>query len=128
MIKPDSAEAKYMHAFTEFEKKMNIQVLNKDDNKSIIKKHYKKDEVQPWMKKYASMSRHLWRMQWFFEFVGQTLKAIVEQKENKISKIAGHTYATYLAPHHNSVLATIAKAAVVAVNSRSKFIGGLVKQ
>ena len=56
------------------------------------------------------------------------MKAIVEQRDEKVSKIAGKTYQTYLAPHHNAFLSSIAKAAVVAVNSRTKFFGGLVKQ
>ena len=101
-------------------------MLNKDDNKSIIKKHYKKEEVQPWMKKYASTSRHLWRGQWFYEFVGQMLKAIVEQREPKISKLAKETYQKYLAHRHNAFFSRVAQAAVIAVRSREKFIKGLI--
>ena len=83
-------------------------MLNKDDNKSIIKKHFKKEEVQPWMKKYASTSRHLWRGQWFYEFVGQMLQAIVMRRNEKLPKLAGSVYKKYLAPHHNMVLSKVA--------------------
>ena len=125
VIDPNSDEAKYLLPFTTVEAQHNIQVLNRDDNKSIIKKTYPKDQVQPWMKNYASTSRHLWRGQWFYEFCGQMLQAIVMQRKQKLSKLAKEVYVKYLAPHHNAVLSLVAQAAMIAIRSRENFIGGL---
>lgn len=128
VIDPNSDEAKYLMPFTQVEAQYNIQVLNKDDNSSIIKKHFAKDQRQPWMKKYASTSRHLWRGQWFYEFVGQMLQAIVVQRNEKLPKLAKAVYVKYLSPHHNMILSRVAQAAMIAVRSREKFIGGLIEQ
>ena len=74
--------------FTTIEAKFNVQGLNRDHNKKLVKKHFKKNEIQPWHAKYASSSRHLWRGQWFFEFVGEMMGLIATQRNEKLTKLA----------------------------------------
>lgn len=125
VLSPTSKEARYLIPFTQVEAQFKIQILNKDDNKDLIRKHFKKEDRQPWMKDYASTSRHLWRGQWFFEFIGHMLKVIVHHRNEKLSKLAQKTYTKFLAPHHNFFLVKIATAAILTVRSREKFISSI---
>jgi len=42
-VDPSSPEARYLVAFSTVEAKYNVQGLNRDANKKLIKKHFKKD-------------------------------------------------------------------------------------
>ena len=63
-------------------------MLNKDDNKSILKKNYKKDQIKEWMKKYESTSRILYRGCWLFDFVHTVLNGVLTNRSGKMVKIA----------------------------------------
>lgn len=63
-------------------------MLNLDDNKSILKKNYKKDEIKEWMKKYESTSRTLYRGCWLFDFIQCCFNGINTRRGDKLVKIA----------------------------------------
>jgi hypothetical protein len=85
-----------------------------------------KGEVQPWMAKYVSTSRHLYRGCWFFEFLTEVFKNIGLDRTSKLSKIASAGYSKSLGPHHPWVLRKIASAAMVAINYREVFVKNYV--
>ena len=74
------------------------------------------------MAKYEATSRHLWRNQWLFEFLAQILYKIANEKNEKLSKLAKEVYRDVLKPNHPFWLQKVANAAMIAVNSRPKFL------
>jgi len=44
-VDPSAPEARFVVAFTTVETKYNVQHLNRDANKKLIKKHFKKEQV-----------------------------------------------------------------------------------
>ena len=110
----------YLQTFCKIEEKFKCQPLNEDDNKKTIKKMAKVD-VKPWMEKYQSTSRTLWRGVWFIEFIGIVCTEFVNQRTAKMSKIAGEAYDAALAPHHPWALKKVAGMAMRAVKAREKF-------
>ena len=103
------------------EAELKCQELNLDDNKKAIKKLAKED-VKPWMAKYTSTSRTLYRGCWFMDFLAAIFLGVNEDKECKLSKVAGAAYATALGPHHPWMLRKIAGVAMNAINYRAVFI------
>jgi len=103
-------------------------MLNKDDNKSILKKNYKKDQIKEWMKKYESTSRILYRGCWLFDFIHTVFNGIYTRRSDKLVKIAQDAYKQALAPHHGFVLKKVANAAMNACNKKEKFFLGIVAQ
>lgn len=45
VVDPTAPEARFLVAFSTIEAKFNVQGLNRDKNKKLIKKHFKKNEV-----------------------------------------------------------------------------------
>ena len=103
-------------------------MLNKDDNKSILKKNYKKDQIKDWMKKYESTSRILYRGCWLFDFVHSVLNGVLTKRSDKMVKIAQDAYKQALAPHHGFVLKKVATAAMNACSKKEKFFKGIIEQ
>lgn len=81
-------------------------------------KRFKQGDIKPWMQTYAATSRHLWRNQWLFSFLGQILARIANERNEKLSKLAKEVYKDVLKPNHPYWLQTVANAAMIAVNSR----------
>ena len=96
-------ESMYIHQFVEAEKNLNCQVLNKDDNKKTLKK-FNKDDIKPWMAKYESTSRTLFRGCWFMDFLHNVFHGFVNERDIKMSKLAQKAYDVALAPHHPYLL------------------------
>lgn len=101
--------------------------MNKDDNKKALKK-FNKDDIKPWMTKYESTSRTLFRGCWFFDFLYTVFQGIYEKREDKMSKIAQGAYTFGLAPHHGFMLKKIAGVAMNAIKRKDKFIAGLIEE
>lgn len=116
-----------LEQFVQKEAELKVQELNGDNNKGLIKK-MAKDEVQPWMAKYISTSRHLYRGCWFFEFLTEIFQNCYIDRKSKLSKLAGDAYNKSLGPHHPWVLRKVAGAAMVAVNYREVFIKNICTQ
>ena len=77
------------------------------------------------MTKYASISRHLWRVQWLMEFLGVIMGKLNENREEKFKNLARDAYAEVLEKHHGFIYRKIARAAVIAVASRENFLTSL---
>lgn len=107
--------------------KLNCITLNGENNKKAIKK-LKKDEVLPWMNKYCSTSRTIWRGCWFFGFLSSLTNDLVNEKELKASKIAVKAYNYALAPHHPWALKKAAGIAMKAIKAREKFQKSICEQ
>jgi hypothetical protein len=128
LIAADSAEAKFVQDFCQFEKTQNCQGLNKDDNKKLLSKNYKKADIKDWMKKYESTSRILYRGCWLFDFVHVVFNGINTRRGDKLFKIAQDAYKTALAPHHGFVLKKVANVAMNACVKKEKFMAGIIDQ
>jgi len=119
-----SPESMYIHPFVEMEKNLNVQQLNKDDNKKTLKK-YNKDDIKPWMAKYESTSRTLYRGCWFFDFLHSLLNDFTSDRDTMMGKLAQKAYDHALAPHHPYLLKKAAGMAMKACKKREKFIDSI---
>ena len=122
LIAADSPQAVFLLPFCGEEAKFGIQDFNGDSKNKKPLKRFKKEDIKPWMYKYEATSRHLWRNQWLFTFLAQILTKIVKEREEKLSKLAKEVYKDVLKPNHPYWLQKVANAAMIAVNSRPKFL------
>ena len=128
-LAPDSAEGQFIHAFVQHEKALNIQNLNVDDNKKNIKKNFpNKADQQPWMTKYESTSRTLFRGCWFFDFLREIFVGITQRRDEMMGKIGKHAYSVGLAPHHGYILKKTAGLAFNAIKRKDKFFKGITDE
>jgi hypothetical protein len=116
-----SPESMYIHPFIMMEKALNVRPLNKDDNKKTLKK-YNKDDILPWMLKYESTSRTLYRGAWFFDFLHIFTSDFASMRTEMMGKLAKKAYDTALAPYHPYLLKKAAGIAMNACKKREKFI------
>ena len=74
------------------------------------------------MKTYIETSRHIWRNVWLFDYIATVLGRVAAERENKMTTIAKESYKQILKQHQPYWLQKIANAAMIAVNSRPKFL------
>lgn len=79
LIDATAPEANYLFAFCHFEATQKCQNFNGDYKNKKPLKAMNKSDIQPWMPKYTATSRHLWRNQWLFTFLGSILSRIVNE-------------------------------------------------
>lgn len=70
--------------------------LNKDNNKSILKKWENKQDIQQWMYQYQSTAWIVVRGAWFFDFMGELIRLIVTERDMPLRKAATTAYETKL--------------------------------
>ena len=100
-----------------------------DDNKKWIKKnHPDKANRKPWMDKYESTSRTLFRGCWFFDFLREIFVGLTQRRDEKMGKIASNAYSKGLGPHHGFILRNVAGVAFKAIQTKANFINGIIAE
>ena len=128
LITAASPEANYLIPFCGEEGKFGVADFNGDSKNKKPLKRFKKEDIKPWMAKYEGTSRHLWRNQWLFAFLALILTRICKEREEKLSKLAKEVYKDVLKQRHPYWLQKVANAAMLAVNSRPKFLKSYIDE
>ena len=105
-----------LNEILEKEQKIGIHTLNGNNNKK--QGHGKGSE---WAN-YISSSRTLLRNLWFLDFVEGIILNLVEDPKKSLRNCAGEAYDKSLGPHHPWIVRTGAKAGLMTVPNREKFV------
>ena len=124
----DAPEIKYMEQFMYWEMKHGIEMCNSSNNKSLLKKWDNKDDIKPWMYSHKSMCWQAQRGAWFFEFMGEIMRILNEERNLSLSKVAIKSYNNKLARHHPWILQKILNVAFNATTSRENFLKTYAKE
>ena len=100
-----------------------------DNNVANIKKNFpNKEDRKPWMTKYESTSRTLFRGCWFFDFLREIFVGITTEPDAMMGTIAKKAYKIGLGPHHGFILRKTAGLAFNAIKRKDKFFNGLLAE
>jgi len=105
-----------------------LAYLNNGNNKSILKKWENKQDIQQWMYSYQSTAWIVIRGAWFFDFMGEILRLLVENRDLTMAKCVIGSYETKLGIYHPWVLRKLLGVAFNACTSRENFINSFIKE